>query len=586
MAAASSSILGVSLFSGKNLPGTLSFRHPEYERRWWWWEFSRVSYVGGREYYEPARLSVEYTGPASIERSADGVLPANVTAYYRSLLFRHARETETEFEQRRKKAYYYNFVAPVVNSLVSHATKKKATRQMGPSDPPPSMAPPKPGEDKPPAFGAKPATDGEDAQPSTGKPPAAPKPKPQHPIEEWWEAVDEERQTSIDQWMMTGLRWAQIYGIYWACMDVDPDGDGLPYVYWAPPQDVIDWHTDAEGIVWLKQFILTEQERASWKDELKPVYRFRIWYRDRVEEYQADDRGGEVLLSTRPHNLGRVPWEPLYSRRVTDYTFPDGVPLVGDLCKVANNVYQLCSWVNELFGDQTFSQLVIPDPTGKLDKVQLGTKRFLGFDPQGQGGEPKYMSPDPEQARVLMEGIGMAIELARQMAGVGRGRSEGSKQKSSAEALELESDDKRSILSDIAAEAQDFERRLARMFLQLKEGAETDTDDLIVTYSEEFDVRGFEAEINEVLALSKVEMPPAIMAEFRKELIRRKFGQRPADELERLLATVDADVQRIEAEKEEMRKAELDSLTKAGNTAGKGPPNGNPKPQGGRPPGP
>src|SRR3990167_1664614 len=133
----------------------------------------------------------------------------------------------------------------------------------------------------------------------------------------------------------------------------------------------------------------------------------------------------------------------------------------------------------------------------------------------------------------------MAIELARQMAGVGRGRSESSQQKSSAEALELESDDKRSILSDIAAEAQDFERRIARMFLQLKEGEDTDTDDLVIAYSEDFDVRGFEA-----------------------------------------------DVQRIETEKEEMRKAELDSLTNKGNTAREGPPNGNPKPQGGRPPGP
>jgi len=476
-----------------NREGTLLYRHPEYERRWWWREFNRVSYLGGREYYRPTRLTVEFQEPYVVSRNETGQAEDTVgtrTIDNASLLFRHNREKSWEYENRRKRAHYHNFVKTTVNALVSHATKKAANRE-GPEE-----------------------------------------------LKAFWDGVDYRRQHKIDNWMTSGLRWAQVTGIVWACVDVDSDGehDGKPYVYWVSPLDVFDWALDDDGeLLWLKQFEYTDARRESWRDKVEPKYRVRIWHRDHVETWETDRNGQhEQRVGEKAHGAGRVPFEPLYSSRDEDMPFPEGVPLVGDLCKAANSVFNYTSLLNDILYKGTFSWLAIPDPN--IDTIQVGTNTAFGYNPL-TGGKPEYVSPDPEQPRVLMEAVAASLEQARAAVGIGRGRSEGSMEQASADALELESEDKRSILADIAREGEDFERRLAALVLGYKTGV-AKVEGVHVQYPREFDMRTFKAEVDEVLSLRKVGLSPEIDLQLRQDLTRRKFAGLPPEQMEALLASL------------------------------------------------
>jgi len=489
-----------------NVPGSISFRHPEYEARWWWREFYRISYLGGREYYRPARLSVDFQEPSIITLSTDGQLPTasagvgdlNIKALpIQSVLFRHNREKSWEFENRRKRAHYLNFIGPIVKSLVAHATKKAATR------------------------------DGSDS------------------IKKFWDGVDDDREESIEEFMRDGLRWAQVLGIVWACVDQDPNGDDNdPYAYWVSPLDIFDWGIDDDGEVeWLKQFVYTEAKRT-WKDKITPVYRFRVWDKEMVTTYEVSPKGDETVVGRKPHSAGKVPFVPLFCQRDKEAVFPDGTPLMADACKLANAIYNYSSLKDEIGYKQTFSWLAVPDK--RVDVLQIGLNTVFAYDPQQTNAVPTYVSPDASCAETLMNFISTGVEQLRQMLGVGRGRQEGSMQKSSADALELEDEDKRSILGDIASEAQSFEIRLAAMVDAYNTGGGSTRakQETKVKYADDYDLRSFQDEVAEFLQFDKIGLSPEVNLRARQDLVKKKYADLPPAELDVLVASMEAQQQK------------------------------------------
>ncbi len=484
-----------SLLTAENKPGTLSYRHPEYLRRRWWREFCRISYVGGREYHSPTSIGVDFQEPLFTTDNGISTFKEIRNVVYPSMLYRHSREKEWEYHNRTKRAYYFNFVQSIVDMLVSHATKRAATR-------------------------------GGDEM-----------------FSKWITGVDEARTTTIDQYMREGLRWSRVMGIYWTCMDAAPSdspGAANPYLYWVSPLDILDWETDSEGnIEWLKQFVGVTKSRA-WNEPLIQRFQFRIWSKTDVKTFETDDKGvGEVVVPglTRAHGLGRVPFIPLYAK--VDKSLPvfGGTSPIEDLAKGANTVFNINSLLDEIRNKQTFSWLAVP--TKHIDTLQMGVNTAFGYDATQTGGaRPEYLAPDPEQARVLMESGGQVLEQLRQSVGVGRGRQEGSMQKSSGEALELESEDKRTILGDIAASGEDFERRLYDLYSRFRSSAPA-REKVSIQYPREFDVRALQQELDETLAFKKLPVSKEIVRELVEQLVRRKFSGIEPDRIKELLATLD-----------------------------------------------
>lgn len=483
-----------------NVAGNIAFRHPEYMARLWWREFYRISYVGGREYYKPARIDIQFQEPVLLPRTAEGQLPtlAGPSSYsvtdssLKSVLFRHNREKAWEYENRRKRAHYLNFIKPITKALVSHAMKKEPDR------------------------------DGPDA------------------LKEFWAGVDCEREEGINDFVRDGSRWAQVLGIVWACVDQDPKGDDKkPYAYWVSPLDIFDWGIAADGktISWIKQFVYTENSRT-WQDPIVQVYRFRVWTAEDVTTYELSASGTERVIARRRHGAGQIPFVPLYCQRDKETVFPDGTPIMGDACKLANAIYNYSSLKDEIAYKQTFSWLAIPDKN--VDSVQIGLNTVFGYDPAMTSSGPMYVSPDAEQPRVLMEMISSGIEQLRQMLGIGRGRSEGSMQKSSGEALELESEDKRAILGDIAAEAQAFEVRLANLVMAYSQKSLAKQEDIKIKYQKDYDLRGFTDEVNEFLAFRNIGLSPEVDLKGRQDLVRKHYAELPADEVDALVESLPA----------------------------------------------
>ncbi len=504
------------LLSGSAPPGSLLYRHPEYNLRWWWREFGRLSYLGGREYHRPSRLSIEFQYPVYSARDQNGQLiatkavnPEVLSTTYKTLLFRHDREKDWEFWNRQKRAHYHNFVRTVVNMLVSHATKREPTRE------------------------------GDQI------------------LKDFWEGVDQKRTTDIDNFTKYGLRWAAVKGIMWACVDrksKDQGGDGNPYAYWVSPLDILDWDVDDDGnIRWLKQFCYSEAER-DWSRPIQQRYEFRIWYPGKVEIHKTDVTGVETVggqkiprlsnigVETRPTGIDKVPFVPLYSVRDEDQLFPDGTALAADLCKGANHVYNLGSLLSDILYKQTFSWLVIPDKN--VDTLQMATSTFFGYDPQGSSAKPEYVSPDAKQAEVILAAITQHIEQMRQAIGVGRGRQESSRMPTTADGMELQNEDKRSILYDIATEAEAFERRLVDMVQLYRFPNATPTsaaDDAVrIQYQREFDLRTLGEEVDEALSFKSLGLSPEINLEMAAQLVRRRFSGMPQDKLDELIKTLDA----------------------------------------------
>ncbi len=492
--------------------GWLARRHPLYARRDRWWEFLRISYEGGQSYLEPVTYSVDFTEPI-LQRNADGTMTTIArqqqqlelsTNAFRSMLHRHSREKAWEYYNRNRRARYFNIVKPVVNSLVSHAMKQGVTR------------------------------DGPGA------------------LTDFWEATDEDRICSMDTFMRDILRKANWAGLWWVAVDVnddpeDEDADGKPYAYGVSPQDIVDWQADDCGeIAWLKQYISTEKKRR-WDEEFQSESRYRIWTKDEMIEYvvQESTRGPIIVaqgyqeIARRPISIGRVPFEPVFAQRDSESDFPNGVSLVGDLAKIANSVFNHCSLADEIAYKQTFSWLIIPDPGKSLDATQIGTNTAFGYDPGASNAKPEYIAPDADQLRVLMELIGSEMEQARSSIGVGRGRSEGSKQQASGAALELESDDKKSLLADIASSGQDAERRIAELVLSYST-KDTKAANIRVVYPRDFDVRSFKADLDEALAFQKLGLPAPVDVQLISDLVRRRWSDSlPPAEVDALLKSIE-----------------------------------------------
>ncbi len=493
-------IVGVALsltstLFGMNQPGTIQYQHPEYGRHWWMWELARVSYVGGREYLRPTRLSIDFQYPEIKQVNDNGVLTPLVMSQVRTysyLLHRQSKEQPWEYENRVNRASYTNFFAPIINALVSEVMKQTPTRT---------------GDDQMKAF---------------------------------WDACTEDRDRSFDSEMRDGLTWANVYGVYHAIIDQDPDDTAAgPYMYWVSPLDIIDWSMDDDGCYeWVKQFIYAEAPRK-WDEPITPLFQYRVWSKDFIRTYQTSASGGtEKQIDERPNTLkddegeGVVPIIPLYSKRDKDASFPNGIPIVGDLAKAANQVFNLQSWLMQILSDQTFGQLVIPST--QIDKIQLGTSRAVGFDPLN-GGKPEYISPDPENARVIAEQIMQEIERSRSVIGIGRGRAETSKQQASADALELESEGKKAVLGDIAESAQDFERRVAKVVTMFRTA--TPAKEPYIQYPREFDIRSLQQAIDEAIALEAI-FPPEVMVVIEKALAGRVFSNMPPDEKQALIDSI------------------------------------------------
>lgn len=474
-------------------------RHPMYAELVEHWAFLDASYKGGRGWFERH-------------------------------LFKYFKEGETEFSQRKERAYRFNHTREVVELVQKYLFKAPVSRNR--DDAPEQVT----------KFWDKAMINGFDISQLM-------------------------RQVSVKS--SIGGRIALVVD---NTLDEKLDEGGEPvsqsmaevegarvYAYAVPAQDVLDyaWDEDGDGeLLWIKL-------REWVRDDADPLEstgfveaRVRLWtrndwtlYREAEEKVSKGKNGTRKVEEVKKghHGLGVVPV------RLVDHTVssdPYHCPgLIDDIAYLDRAIANYLSNLDAIIQDQTFSQLAIPaqgiqrgdDTYNKV--LEMGTKRIFVYDGgQGSTALPHYLSPDPKQAGVILtvinkiineiyHTIGLAGERTKEDNAVGIDNSSGV-----AKAYDFER-----VNSLLLAKAQSCESAENWMICMVMAWhGEKCFEEKLVTYPTTFDVMRLVDDLVTAEALQTIEAPDELRRQQMRGMVDKIFPQLKADIRSRIMADIDA----------------------------------------------
>lgn len=477
----------IKKLSQQALKKLINRRHPEYKDRLDHWMFCQATYEGGRAWFEDN-------------------------------IFKYMKEGETEFEDRKKRAYRFNHTREVVDLVNKYIFKSPVSRS---SDAP-------------------------------------------EELKEFWKSATINGR-KIDYLMRVASQHSSVFGRPWIFVDNNiPQGvktqkdqktsGGRIYAYVVSPIDVLDlaWGDDG-GLDW----IMVRETRRDDEDPLNSSgdvsQEFRIWTRQSWALFKINKKGAKgdynvELVDVQAHNLGLVPAIPLDDRDTENpYVCPS---LIEDIAYLDRAVGNYLSNLDAIVQDQTFSQLVIPsqalvgvgesdngeDSVAERDRasiIAMGTKRIFTYDGQSPKG-PQYISPDAAQANLILavinkiiheiyHSVGMAGERTKQDNATGIDNSSGV-----AKAYDFER--MNAMLGNKAKSLEAAENKISEIVLAW---ANKDAPkDELVSYPVEFDVRSLYDEFDIATKFKAIEGPKEIRREQMIRLIEKLYPELPKDLLD------------------------------------------------------
>ncbi len=321
----------------------LDNRHPDYEKMAPSWAFWQASYNGGAEYDAGENL------------------------------FRFPRETEKNYDERKKRAARMNYTRQVQDLIVQYLTKEAPDRK---------------------------------------------KDAASQPVQDFWENCDRQGK-SLDDFMRDVAVWIGVYGNQYLVVDnptgvavnkAEQDAKGLkPYVYSVSPLDMLDFVRDPiTG--YITQALVREYYRAP-VNLLEPregdekQVRYRVWVNTESGVYWAlyvlDKDKQPLKTADGILGINRVPIIEVVKT---------GRSMIDDVSTLDRQVYNYNSLIDQIAYDQTFSTLCMPWTNGSTEdfydnwELKLGTKSILPY--QAENGQmPTYISPDAAQASILIQAV-------------------------------------------------------------------------------------------------------------------------------------------------------------------------------------
>ncbi|MGV2866475.1 hypothetical protein [Achromobacter sp. AGC39] len=494
----------------KMLHALVQRRHPDYAKLMPHWTFLSSAYEGGRDWFVPN-------------------------------IHRYLKEGDTEYAARVRRAYRFNHTREVVDLLSKYLFKMEISRNE--ANAPDSLK----------KFWKKATLNG----------------------------------LSIRDFMKGVADDTSQLGRVWIVVDNNASGSVLTkaeegnvqtYAYTVLPGNMMDASFDECGEL---NWILFYEESRDDEDPLTSsgarVERYRLWTREDWTLYRIDrsNAGTKLMVSATAdgkglvavtdaikqgvtgelgtmhvakdeskftvieedygvHDLGVVPVVPashLISKGL--YSAPG---LIDDIAYLDRAVANYLSNLDAIIQDQTFSQLVIPaqavepDKDGIDDKlVEMGTKRIFTYDAEG-GAAPAYISPDVKQAQLILAVIAKIINEIYHTAGMAGERTKEDNSQgidnSSGVAKAYDFERVNSMLAAKADSLEWVEYRIAELVCKWNG---VDVPDLeeprLVSYPDNFDVRGLHDEFDIAARLSVVNAPDAVRRQQMEQLIDKLFPQ-------------------------------------------------------------
>ena len=414
-------------------------------------------------------------------------------------LYIHTFEDGEGFRERKERAYYYNYCAPIVNAYNSFIYRQKVTRDYGELD--------------------------------------------GNALFRRFLGNCDRQGNSYEEFVRNASKWSSVTGIQFILVDKPSETAGsmkeeiergiYPYFVRVSPLNVWDWGLDRWGnLLWVK-ILETHGDEGEFGKESPAVQRFRVWYRDRWELYEVETAGGgrkAFKTEEGEHPVGDVPLVPVCHFAEEPMT---GFSLLNDIAYVNRALFNWCSLLDEILYRQTFSQLVMPeDPKSPINDKALGTARGLGFPPDSKHA-PHFISPDASQARALMDQIERGVEEIYRLATL-RGAI-GVKEESSGVARSYDFMITNNTLSNKALNMEEAETKALRFWAKWQ-GIEEPGH--VVEYPSEFEVSSLGEEMENVLRARSLEISGRFEQIMKERIVKRMTPRLPREDMERVLAEI------------------------------------------------
>ena len=375
----------------------------------------------------------------------------------------------------------------------------------------------------------------------------------------------------MNEFMKLCSQRASIFGKAWAVVDTNYSGGVIskrdlkngkyrPYVYMLSPIDMLDIAFDDDGtIAWAKVREYSRDDDTVLSSG-KVVPRYRIWTKDfwalivekrnpkgEVVSYDIEDGGSNFLKEVPIVAIDHMIDENAYI----------GSSLIDDIAYLDRSVANYLSNLDEIIQDQTFSQLIIPFqammPPGALDDngddenarvVELGTKRVFTYDGQANSA-PQYISPDPNQASLILKVIekiineiyhstGLAGERTKQDNAMGIDNSSGV-----AKAFDFER--MNAMLASKASSLQQAEMKILELVAKYIGATVPDDERSVVQYPKTFDVRSLYDEFEIAQRLALVDAPGSVRREQMNQVAEKLFNRLSTEDLRKMQADIAKD---------------------------------------------
>lgn len=343
----------------------LRSEHPDYTAKKEQWEFYLLSYEGGPDYVSEKTL------------------------------FKHQREHQADYQDRKDRAYYTNYCQALVDFVPEFIYSQGVQRQA---------------------------------------------PKDLQPIFDNFKKDVDRSGSALDPFMESVAEEARIFGHAWVGVDlpqrpVDTAGEELslakaeqlgltvPYFYHVRPLEVLDWITDQFGnYLYLKRKEIY-WEKAGRRLGFRKIERYTEWYQDQVVISKIDisDTEKEKLLpKEKSANVwGILPFVQFFYKR-SKFNKDLGVSFLTDIAYQNRAVFNQTSYLEEFLARQCFNMLVMETntsvPTRDRADGRIGTSNVL-WVPKDAKHLPQYIAPASDPAAFIQdERANVVREMYRQAA--------------------------------------------------------------------------------------------------------------------------------------------------------------------------
>ena len=357
-----------------------------------------------------------------------------------SYLIQHKRELPENYSRRKKLAYYLNYFKPCIDAHVSPIFKVLAKRDYK-------------------GAGAN----------------------------AWAEFIKDVdfRGTEIKDLMKQAAHEAKLSGITFIVMDKEQD---------ANPRNLAELEGDRNNLPYA--FVVSAARvNEIILDKHGRIVSFEYEEQDEYEENAVAKRtftkDGWVLEDTKGRheaswNLGCVPVIAIPSRVVEGNFNPFLPSEFISIAKTNAIIYNMCSWLNEILVNQTFSILTYPSTSE--ESLVVGTNNALGY-PADASHEPNFIAPPADPANILSAQIEKLQNECYRMAGVVNVTGVRSEQSGVAKQWDYEQTNQ--TLADFADILEGVEKKLARLFARF-----TGVDfDYTVNYPSDFTISDIDTEL-------------------------------------------------------------------------------------------